>query len=212
MKNIFDLSFNRRDLITKVLPSCAVAGLMPGLVSKSYGSSGIPAVFQEEIHKFDKEYKFNKPLTKKQYFGVRHMKYIQFAKSLVEDLGEDKALDLIKSYTRKRMFAIGKQGAERAGNNSFKSYIDIFRKPDMLDTLTLEVVEDTDTVYELKITECLSHVIYKILKFDGKFGFASVCYGDYAWAEGWNPKIKLVRDKTLMEGHDCCNHRYIWTG
>jgi hypothetical protein len=46
----------------------------------------------------------------------------------------------------------------------------------------------------------------------GDIGYAMVCWGDYAWAEGFNPKIKLVRDKTLMEGHDRCNHRYIWTG
>jgi hypothetical protein len=30
--------------------------------------------------------------------------------------------------------------------------------------------------------------------------------------KGFNPKIKLVRDKTLMQGHEYCNHRYIWTG
>ncbi len=46
----------------------------------------------------------------------------------------------------------------------------------------------------------------------GDIGWASVCFGDYAWAEGFNPKIKLVRDKTLMQGHDICNHRYIWMG
>jgi len=39
-----------------------------------------------------------------------------------------------------------------------------------------------------------------------------VCHGDYAWAEGFNPDIKLVRDKTLMQGDSICNHRYVWQG
>ena len=30
--------------------------------------------------------------------------------------------------------------------------------------------------------------------------------------EDFNPKIKLVRDKTLMQGNNYCNHRYIWQG
>jgi hypothetical protein len=25
----------------------------------------------------------------------------------------------------------------------------------------------------------------------------------------FNPDIKMVRDKILMQGHDCCNHRYL---
>lgn len=85
--------------------------------------------------------------------------------------------------------------------NSFRSYIDIFRQPRMLDTLTLEIIEDTDKDFEINVTECLSYDVYKAQGFAGKFGFAIVCYGDYAWAEGYNPQIKLIRDKTLMEGH-----------
>jgi hypothetical protein len=40
-------------------------------------------------------------------------------------------------------------------------------------------------------------------------GFACVCFPDYAVAQAFNPKMKMIRDKTLMQGHDCCNHRYV---
>jgi hypothetical protein len=33
---------------------------------------------------------------------------------------------------------------------------------------------------------------------------------DFGLPVGLNPKFKLIRTKTLMQGHDCCNHRYIW--
>ena len=59
----------------------------------------------------------------------------------------------------------------------------------------------------------IKKVSHKIDDLDAKLGHighAHVCYGDYAWARGFNPKIKMVRDKTLMQGHEYCNHRYIF--
>jgi len=34
------------------------------------------------------------------------------------------------------------------------------------------------------------------------------CGSDPYIVEGFNPKIKFRRTKTLMEGHDCCDHYY----
>jgi len=31
-----------------------------------------------------------------------------------------------------------------------------------------------------------------------------------AFARAFNPQFEMVRDKTLMQGHDCCSHRYLW--
>lgn len=39
-----------------------------------------------------------------------------------------------------------------------------------------------------------------------------MCFGDFAFAKAFNPNIEMVRDKTLMQGHACCNHRYLWKG
>ena len=36
-----------------------------------------------------------------------------------------------------------------------------------------------------------------------------VCYPDYAIARGRNPKLKLIRTKTLMQGDECCRLRYV---
>jgi hypothetical protein len=58
------------------------------------------------------------------------------------------------------------------------------------------------------VTECIWASTFLHAR-EGDIGFAHVCYGDYAWSRGFNPKIKLVRDKTLMQGHPVCNHRYV---
>jgi hypothetical protein len=46
----------------------------------------------------------------------------------------------------------------------------------------------------------------------GDLGYILSCYGDYASAEGFNPKMRMIRTKTLMQGSDCCNHRYVIEG
>jgi predicted ArsR family transcriptional regulator len=42
----------------------------------------------------------------------------------------------------------------------------------------------------------------------GKVGFHKFCMSDYGIVRGFNEKIEFTRTKTLMEGHDCCNHHY----
>jgi hypothetical protein len=46
----------------------------------------------------------------------------------------------------------------------------------------------------------------------GDLGYAMVCYPDYAVAKGLNPKLKLIRTKTLMQGDDSCSLRYVMEG
>ena len=43
----------------------------------------------------------------------------------------------------------------------------------------------------------------------GPVGYASICHPDFAMTEGYNPKMKLLRTKTLMQGDDCCNHCWV---
>jgi hypothetical protein len=39
-------------------------------------------------------------------------------------------------------------------------------------------------------------------------GFSKYCMSDYGIVKGFNPKIVFTRTKTLMEGQECCDHRY----
>ncbi len=75
----------------------------------------------------------------------------------------------------------------------------------------MTIVEDTETAFALRVTECIWADTF--LKEDaGDIGFALICHGDYAWPQGFNPKIRMIRDKTLMQGDSYCNHRYVFEG
>jgi hypothetical protein len=45
----------------------------------------------------------------------------------------------------------------------------------------------------------------------GAIGHAAFCNMDYSWRPAFNESFKMERSKTLMQGDDHCNHRYIDT-
>ena len=70
------------------------------------------------------------------------------------------------------------------------------------------MIEDVDTAFEVKVTECIwAHTLRSNDAAD--IGYAMICHPDFSICRGFNPKIRMERTKTLMEGHDCCNHRWI---
>jgi len=209
MKEFKKKQSSRRDFLTKTIPVCAVSSLAANRVFASSPWIG-KSLFNQEEHKFDKEIPGLK-MTYRRLAAMRNRSFIRFARFLQQEIGEERVIELIKKQTEQRLKEQAQKDLERLGNSDFKSYISIFRDPGMLASLTMEIIEDTDTVFEIRVTDCLaaeSFLPYKA----GDIGYAAVCWGDYNWASDYNPKIKLIRDKTLMQGHDCCNHKYIWTG
>ena len=200
---------SRRDFLTKTVPVCAASCLAASTV---FANSPLisKSLFEQEEHKFDKKLP-GPEMTYRRFAAIRHRSFIRFARFLQKEIGEERVIELIKKETEQRLNAQAKRDLKRLGKSDFKSYISIFRDPGMLASLTMEIIEDTDTVFEIKVTDCMAAESFLPHK-AGDIGFAAVCWGDYNWATDFNPKIKLVRDKTLMQGHDCCNHKYIWTG
>lgn len=199
---------NRRQFISRIIPACSIMCLGTDRILAS-ATAETTSIVQEAKHKFDNE--FTRKLTNRQFFAVQYREFIGLAKALEEKMGKEKAIEFLKKYTHEKMLKYGEQHAQRSPDNSFKTYVKTFDPARYGETLTMEIVEDTENAYELKVTECIWASTFLAAK-AGDIGFASVCFGDYAWAEGFNPKIKLIRDKTLMQRFDHCNHRYVWTG
>ncbi len=209
MKELEKNQSSRRDFLTKTVPACAMSCLAASTV---FAKSPMIAksLFEQEKHKFDKELP-GPNLTSRRIARMRHRSFINFARFLQQELGEEEVIALIKKNKEQRLRAQAQRDLKRLGKSDFKSYISIFRDPGMLASLTMEIIEDTDTVFEIRVTDCLSAEAFLPYK-AGDIGYARVCWGDYNWASDFNPKIKMVRDKTLMQGHDCCNHKYMWIG
>ncbi len=199
---------SRREFITRAVPACSIACLGGGGIL-SWTPFKANAFFQEEKHKFDKEYE--RKITYKDFWFARFREFINLTKAMEKEMGKDKLIEFLKKTTTEKWIKRGQEHANRSPDNSFKTYVNTFRPPRYEAQLTHEVVVDTDTVFELKVKECLTSWVFRQAD-AADIGYAYICFGDYAWAEGFNPKIKMVRDKTLMQGQDYCNHRYVWTG
>ena len=80
--------------------------------------------------------------------------------------------------------------------------------PLMQHALDAEVVEQTPEALDYKVNRCLWAKVFRDEK-AADIGYAMVCYPDYAVAKALNPKMKLIRTQTLMQGADCCRFRYV---
>jgi L-2-amino-thiazoline-4-carboxylic acid hydrolase len=198
----------------KFLGSAATACILPclGIQNLLAMSDKVNIVDSKESehgvkNKFDKKYPYI--ISYQEVYNMRFGEFIQFAKDLEKEMGKEKLIEFLKNRTEKKMFEYGKFQAEGIKNNSFKRYVSQYKSPQYDNTLAMEIIEETDTTFEIKVTECIWASTFLKQK-AGEIGFASICYGDYAWPKGFNSKIRMERDKTLMQGHDCCNHRYIF--
>jgi len=74
--------------------------------------------------------------------------------------------------------------------------------------LEAEIVEQTPEAFAYRVKKCLWAKVFR--EGDaGDIGYAMVCYPDYAVARALNPKLKLIRTNTLMQGDDSCMLRYV---
>jgi len=166
---------------------------------------------QQETHKFDAL--VDPPRTWRRLEVDKIARFLEFAQYLAEDMGRDRVIEILKDFQSSRNAAQARRAANRLGSNDFDAFKRFYNPsiPALNRIVTLEIVENTETVYEWRITECINTVPYLSAN-AADLGYAAACFGDYAFAENFNPAIRLTRDKTIMQGHAYCNHRYTWEG
>jgi hypothetical protein len=159
----------------------------------------------QETHKFDEE----RTITHRRLAQMSYRLPIMLLKEMEKDIGKEKLLAMVKKASHAASVQLGKQVSRQI--TSLEAFAGPFKDDNsgLSKTLVREIVEDNENVFEVRVTECLAHVVFK--QVDAlDLGYACVCHADFGLPIGIHPKFKLVRDKTLMQGHDCCNHRYIW--
>jgi len=142
--------------------------------------------------------------------------YISTMQNLAKDIGKDKFIEMLKKASSEAGSQNITKQAENMPQRDLATFVATFyapmkESPFWSHVLTHEVVEETDNAFEVKITECLWAKTFREANAPD-IGYASICHPDYAVARAFNPKMRMIRTKTLMQGHDCCNHRYVWEG
>lgn len=194
---------NRRQFLSRIP---ALAGFCFGCSQGwSLSAYSTDTAGTQNTNKFDREVP---PVTYLQWARHRHMKYIGILKQLGKDIGPQRLLELLKKASYAENVALGKRFSQRI--DSMHTFARPFRDENSQvgKSIVREIIEDNESVFEMKVTECLTEVVFRESGMPD-LGYACVCHADFGLPEGMDINIKLIRSKTLMQGHDCCNHRYI---
>jgi hypothetical protein len=146
-------------------------------------------------------------------FDFAYKRLIPVLQGLARELGEDHFLETLKKVAFESALKAGQATARELACNDLAAFTGSGSEPSHFAThvLTREIVEDTPQAFELRVTECLWAKVFREMG-AADIGYALLCHTDYADCQGFNPKIRLIRSKTLMQGDDCCDHRFIWQG
>ena len=132
---------------------------------------------------------------------------VYFARQLIEELGQERALEIIeKAWARygidnwkTRLEGVPPEEALRVMAEWFKAQAEVRSE--------LKVVEATPKCLRIEFTRCPTYDVCKEL------GVPELCQNDcdseYSVIPSMYPQIQLVRDKELAHGADRCNHCWI---
>lgn len=200
-------TIDRRTLLTRTAPACAAAciglGKFPGL------SALVDDSALQEQHKFDVSADVS--MSPRQRTQIMYRGIAGVVEVLKNELGESETIRLLNISSADIGRQVGRRQAQSSPDISFQTFVQVFRPPNYADSLTHAVVEDTEKVFALEVTECINAEVLQSVGLGGEVGHAIVCNMDYYWPTAFNSAFKMERTKTLMQGHDVCNHRYINT-
>lgn len=197
-----NLASSRRQFLKNVLP----AGTLFCFGGSNLFASQFSDDNQQEL-KFEERIKKEYCRSHEDAWRWRFGYYIHTMERLAEYLGRDKLLELLKKIKDDGMQRNPTINPEHTLANFTKMYKDkdnIYKN-----TNTYRIIEDSEKTFELRITECLWAKTF-LERNAGDIGYLTICYGDFASAAAYHTKLKLRLTKTLMQGFDCCNHRYTW--
>lgn len=193
---------SRRSLFN-ILPAaaagCAVcAGAME---CAAQAAAGPPAAWSQKAD-----------VTWEQIFRFAYQKdLIPILKSLAAQMGREKFCKMLEDT----VCGIASKGM--AGKTLPERDFETFRAsmrampPLYKSALDFEVVEDSPAALEYRVKHCLWAKSFRESE-AGDLGYAIVCSADFAIAAAFNPKLKLAREKTLMQGQENCHFRYTMEG
>ena len=112
---------------------------------------------------------------------------------------------------RKAAIAEGRAFAKRApgGVTSMADFIKLYELWTADGALEMEVLEATDEKFDFNITRCRYAETYREMGL-AKIGHLMSCNRDGTFCQGYDPKIRLERKQTIMEGAPCCTFRYTY--
>jgi hypothetical protein len=155
--------------------------------------------------------------TDKQTFEISHLKRREIQapiaacliKGFARVMGQDKAVEVATAAVQADAMMAGKITAEKYGGNTMKELGRVVREVWAEDdAMTIHVLEETEQNLSFDVTRCRYAELYEKAEMK-ELGFCLSCCRDEPFTKGFNPRMKLLRTQTIMQGSSLCDFRFV---
>jgi hypothetical protein len=128
-------------------------------------------------------------------------------RAFAAELGQERVLTIVAEVIRDLARQRGAELARALGEQTLEALAESLDRWREGDALQIDVLEQTPSRLSFNVTRCRYAEMYRALGLADLGGTLS-CQRDYALAEGFNPRIRLTRTQTIMEGASYCDFRF----
>jgi len=128
-------------------------------------------------------------------------------RAVTQRIGKEGALAILREINQQEAFQRGQSMRKSDSQNGIDELVDEVATWGEGGVWEMEVLERTPTTYFFNVTRCPYYEKYRELGLE-EFGVEFSCCRDEPFARGFNPRLILMRTKTIMEGDDHCDFQY----
>jgi len=126
--------------------------------------------------------------------------------AFMEKFGEEETLQVVSEVIEKLATESGATLARKVGGNSIADLRRGQAQWSAGGANERQVLEVSENIYNYNIVRCKYADMYRRLGL-ADLGFVLSCKRDGAMFRGFNPRLKMERTQTIMEGADYCDFR-----
>ncbi len=154
-----------------------------------------------------KKHMVNKGLNRIEKRVIEALAIVPVIRAVSKRIGKDEAFLILKEINEQEAFQRGQDMMKSEEQNGIEGLINEVASWEEGTIWEMDVLEQSSTTYFFNVHRCPYYEKYRKLGLD-ELGVELSCCRDEPFARGFNPRLKLVRSKTIMEGADYCDFRY----
>ncbi len=148
-------------------------------------------------------------MTWRQVFDFAYGGYAATLQKLSNEIGPERFLAALRdAASQAATESVSRAAASVPARDLATFALYMKTQPVYRSALVFDVVEERANAFEIHVSQCLWAKSFRSRN-AADIGYAAICHADYAASTAFNPRMTMIRTKTLMQGDDCCNHRYV---
>jgi hypothetical protein len=148
------------------------------------------------------------------YLEDSHRLFLLLFKETMAEHGRDQAMRLARAAGEAlgREMAQTQLGCRKIKNfNEFRSFWrSLMCSPIFSATQEVTILEEGPDHLRMRVDRCLWAEYFQRIG-DTELGYLVCCNADHSMIATYNPRLKLHRTKTIMQGDDHCDHCFHWS-